>query len=133
MCDHVDYHPDFTAGSPIRLSVGDELGTPYGVAVVLSFNEERQEIVTTKGSWGFEEVYPKTPPEPGEDVVRWLLGPRLEVRTTYATTHRRCACNCGCQTMRMVERGTGTVTFHEHLAGFACICSRTQCACLPSD
>lgn len=117
----------------LSVSVGDEIQTPFGVATVLHIDFLTETLRTTLGSWGREEVAPKLPPQDGEDVAAWLLGPRLEVRTTHDTTSVPCECSCGCSVYGMTHKLTKRKIFLEHLPAAnlsGCMCSTRGCACL---
>lgn len=92
------------------LAIGDHILTPFGVARVIEFDLARDGIVTTHGSWGFDELEAMPAPDTSdlEQVEAWLgvaarIIPKSQIESTSS------ACECGCEHCYRVDQRRGSV------------------------
>lgn len=128
------------------VEIGDHILTPYGVARVEDIDYERDGLVTTHGSWAFEEIEAVPAPDTAnlERVEAWLgLAARVVPKAHVRSAHAMCPCDCEhCyrtiqfRVSREVRMDQPTLVSERRIGSFhyrnneICRCVEKKCACL---
>lgn len=123
-----------------ELVIGDHLQTPYGIARVVDFDHPRNGIVTTHGSWGWDEVEHLPAPETDDltQVEKWLdLAARIVPKMRVESRTLTCPCDCAhCYNVEQFRRPRYDSDEVEAFMCYhfrhndTCRCVEEQCACL---